>query len=137
MKRLKKNVHPKKEFFRLPNTFLTMKNLVWEIITSEKILYVVRQWAKVQIFNCEYFLESHCKIREDGYDIFSRASKTSFYFNQDPFNYIDFLFPRGWANPKLGGVDALRICDVFQVILAWFSSDFYYSLDISKANPSK
>ena len=79
MKRLKKNVHPKKEFFRLPNTFLTMKNLVWEIITSDRKLYMVSQWAWAQLFECAYFLKSYWRISEDGYIIFSRAGKTFFY----------------------------------------------------------
>ena len=60
-----------------------------------------------------------------------------FPFNQAPFHSLDFLFARGRANLKLGGVDGSRICDVFHSDFHLVSLDFCYSLDIYKANPTK
>ena len=60
-----------------------------------------------------------------------------FPFNQAPFHSLDFLFARGRANLKLGGVDGSRIYDVFHSDFHLVSLDFCYSSDTSNANPTK
>lgn len=134
---LKRIFIQRKKCFYLPNTWLTMKNLVWEIITSDQKLYEVRQWAWVQLFECKYFLEWNCRIREDGYDVSSRAGKTSFYSIKLHFILLISCLLEDEQILSLGELVAREFvifCWRFLLGFHWIS---IYSSDIPNANPSK